>query len=143
MATTIRTNTDPVAAISAYAAAKLIAIDKSLAGPTGLPQVLNRIAVTFTVSGAPTSLKGTLYWDSAGNYVAVPEFTFAISTGLTTAATYSGVYVFSPSVRITPMSPNRTATGTLYLGLLPGANNVSVAGSAVELWAHDDLTATG
>lgn len=145
----IRSNTTATNTISAYAAGKLIAIDKTMgagsAAPVsgGLCTVLDRIAVTFTYSGDPSSLKGRLYWDAAGDHPMTEEFTFSYSFGLTTSATGTATYRFSPGVVARPPSQFQTAQHTLYLGLAAGANNVSVAASSVELWSRDDATSSG
>lgn len=142
MASAIRTNGAAVTGIgTAYALNKLIALDVSNTGQTGLCAVLDRIAVYFTVSGAPSTLVGRLYWDAAGDFAATEELTFAISTGLTTAASYTGIV--SKTSRLLPKSAKGTAAGTMYLSLKVGANTADVAIGSVEMWTRDDNTATG
>jgi len=143
MATGALTNADAVTAIgTSYAANKLITLATPLVGDVGLGPVVDRITVYFAANGgASTTLKGTLYWDVAGDYKALAEFTFTRTPGLTTAAIITGEATLSQ--RLLPMSPHATAHGTLYLGLIVDANAIDVGINGVELRTRDDLTAQG
>lgn len=142
MAQCIRSNTAAVTGIATtYDKTKFLVIDKTLVG-LGPGQWLDRIVVYFTdVAGASTTIKGTLWWDSAGDDYALMEFTFTRATGLTDTARFSAIATFS-STPLSPPSPNKTAVSRLYLGLTCGANTIAVAADAAEVWMHDDITAS-
>lgn len=146
MASGILTNTTAMASIgTTYATAKFIALDKALVG-AGLCPVIDRISVNFVANGgASTTLKGTLFWDANGDYPASVEFTFTRRAGITTATKLNGIASLTSIGRLLPMSPNgnRTAAGTLYLGLIVDANAIDVAALGVEVWTRDDTTAQG
>lgn len=143
MAIGLRTNATGASSIAGYDKDKLISIDTTPSGSVGLCPWPDRIALTFTQSGAPGTLKGRLYWDAAGDYVALSEFPFAFGAGLTTSATITGTATLVGLGPLKPPSSHQTAANKLYLALVPGANTVSVAAGGVELWTHDDTTTSG
>lgn len=148
MARSIRTNSTQMLAIgTTYAAAKFIPINATLAGVGGLRAMLDRIVVHFTDPGAAsTTIKGTLWWDAAGDDYALMEFTFTRATGLTTATRFTAIATFTntPIRPTTPDAPaiGSAAEGVMYLGLTCGANTIDVAANAIEVWTRDDTTAS-
>lgn len=127
------------------AANRVIKLDKNKLQTGGIKLLpyLDHIVVYATLGGAVATGTAWLYWDAAGDHLAIGPITLTASTNLTTTGDTN---LYGAIGRwVSPASNDRADAdaGCLYLALAVNANTINVAATDVELFCHDNNTYTG